>query len=378
MAPALRRGAGRGRPSAQQVGEGDRKHGRNSVASFLHFVRAVALGIVGFAVAVDTSARAAAPQLADANAPRPKSAAGAESVLEAVVFRAYAESDGYSSIERDVGPSHRKAIEQRLPFKVHFNELGEHSLLVAFRGRRPVGLVYQRTEESDWGLVDIAWHVSLDLRVYGFEITRGLGRDAKEIADSVFAEQLAGSTFDEVCARLAVHQEAMRAADPSPRDLLTRTVLRSAAKALAVTAAVWSHEVEKLHDQAEGFDLFPAAARFVRRTTKLDVEGPEGRRSFDAKVMYAYDFGNTLLGYVIWSKPREATGDVHLRWVVDRERRVIVVRPDGVVRDTSDVEAWSRMSGRLLAAPGDVEPALASLAQGLGALAVRLERRGRL
>jgi hypothetical protein len=343
------------------------------VSPFLHILCAALL-----AVAAAPVGAASSPQLADAGAPRAKSAAGAASPLETVVFRAYPEADGYSSIARDVGPTHRRTIEQRLPFKVHFNELGEHSLLVAYRSRRPVGLVYQRTEESDWGLVDIAWHVSLDLRVFGFEITRGLGRDAKEIADSLFAEQLAGSTFDEVCARLAAHQEALRGEDASPRGQLTRTVLRSAAKALAVTSAVWRHEVEKLHDQAEGYDLFPAAARFVRRTTKLDVDGDAGVRTFDVKVMYAYDFGNTLLGYVVWSTPREGGGDAHLRWVVDRDRRIVIVRPDGVVRDADGAESWTRLTGRLLAAPGDVEPALAALAQGLGALVIRLERRGRL
>lgn len=343
--------------------------------SFPSILRACLLAVL--ACALGASACAAAPQLADASAPRPKSAAGAASTLELVVFRAYPESDGYSSIVRDVGPSHRKAVERRLPFKVHFNELGQHNLLVAFRGRRPVGLVYQRTEESDWGLVDIAWHVSLDLRVYGFEVTRGLGRDAKEIADSVFAEKLAGSTFDEVCARLAAQQEAMAKGPSAPSEHLARTVLRSAAKALAVTSTVWDREIEKLHDQAEGFDLFPAAARFVRRTTRLEVEAPAGKQEFDVKVMYAYDFGNTLLGYVIWSKPREAADGALLRWVVDRDRRVIVVRPDGVVREASSVEAWSRLSGRLLAAPGDVEPGLAALAPALAALAIRLERRGR-
>ena len=214
--------------------------------SFPSILRACLLAVL--ACALVASARASAPQLADASAPRPKSAAGACSTLELVVFRAYPESDGYSSIVRDVGPSHRKAVERRLPFKVHFNELGQHNLLVAFRGRRPVGLVYQRTEESDWGLVDIAWHVSLDLRVYGFEVTRGLGRDAKEIADSVFAEKLAGSTFDEVCARLAAQQEAMAKGPSAPSEHLARTVLRSAAKALAVTSTVWDREIEKLRE----------------------------------------------------------------------------------------------------------------------------------
>jgi hypothetical protein len=349
-----------------------------SFPSHIHRSSLLGCAVVALALACAAPpALAASPQADDALAAPAKAATADEPTTEAMVFRAYPEADGYSRIERDVGPSHRRVIEHRLPFKVHFNELGQHSLMVAFRSRRPVGLLYQRTEESDWGLVAIAWHVTLDLRIAGFEVLRGLGRDAKEVPESTFADQLAGATYDQVVARLAVLEEAVRRAPVSPRQAFTRTVLRSAAKTLAVTTAVWDREVLKLRDQAEGFDLFPAAARFVRRTTRLELDDDAGSRTFDVKLLYAYDFGNTLLGYVMWSTPRGDEGGCGLRWVVDRDRRVIVVRPDAAVRDAAHLEDWSRLSGRPLAAPGDVEPSLAGLAQGLGSLAIRLERRGR-
>ncbi|MFN7672499.1 MAG: hypothetical protein ACK5S5_18945 [Planctomycetota bacterium] len=347
-----------------------------SLHLLMHCSALLRVGSIALAIALAPALRAA-PQADEALAAPAAAASAPAAGVEAMVFRAYPESDGYSRIERDVGPSHRRLIERRLPFKVHFNELGKHGLLVAFRSRRPVGLLYERSEESDWGLVEIAWHVTLDLRIAGFEIVRGLGRDAKDLPESPFADQLAGASFDEVVAQLAALDESTRLAPATPRQSFTRTVLRSAAKALAVTTAVWDREIEKLHDQAEGFDLFPAAARFVRRTTRFELDATAGGHAFDVKVLYAYDFGNTLLGHVIWSQPRGDEGGCALRWVVDRERRVIVVRPAGPVRESAHIEDWSRLSGRPLAAPGDVEPTLAGLAQGLGTLASRLERRGR-
>src|SRR5690606_35046166 len=56
---------------------------------------------------------------------------------ERVVFEAFPEADAYRGIKREVKQHHRRQIEAKLPFKVHFNELGKHQLIVAFRGRRP-------------------------------------------------------------------------------------------------------------------------------------------------------------------------------------------------------------------------------------------------
>ncbi len=298
--------------------------------------------------------------------------------LEAVVFRAFPEADAYSCILRDVDQRARTAIERRLPFKVHFNELGEHCLVVAFRGRRPVGVIYRRTEEAEWGLTEIAWHLGLDLRILGFEFVRGRSPWMKTLESSPFARELAGRDYAQVIALLDEHESGQRG-DPDDRQddglaALQRTTLRSAAKSLAVTDTVWRHEVEKLHDQATGFDLFPAAARFTRRTASFELDAAGAHQTIDVKVIYAYDVGTTLLGCVIWSTSNEE-GSEPLRWAVDRELRVMQVVPERPTRNVGLRKACSRLRGKPLLGLPDADNPLSPLARGLGAVVPRLAGR---
>ena len=55
----------------------------------------------------------------------------------------------------------RNRIEASLPFRVHFDELGAHSLYVALRGRRPVGMIYAQYEESAFGIAAVVYFVTM-------------------------------------------------------------------------------------------------------------------------------------------------------------------------------------------------------------------------
>lgn len=295
--------------------------------------------------------------------------------VEAALFRAFPEADAYSCIRRDVDQAARLAIEQRLPFKVHFNELGEHELLVAFRGRRPVGLLYLRTEEAEWGLVDIAWHLTLDLRVLGFEYMRGRGRHQSTLEDSPLAEDLVGARFADVTALLAKRADAGRAQRREGAEALAVTTLRSAAKTLAVVEVVWAPEIEKLHDQATGYDLFPAAARFTRRAGSFELDDGDERQRVGVKVIYAYDMGDTLLGCVIWTESAQGGEALSIRWVVDRELRVIRATPAAELRNVVLRTACNSLEGQLLASPTGADERLVPLARGIGTVVQRLAAR---
>jgi len=287
--------------------------------------------------------------------------------LERVVFQAFPEADGYKCITRNVDLADRRRVEQRLTFKIYFDELGEHCLTVAFRGRRPVGLIYRRKEEADWGLTEIAWHITLDLRVVGFQFIRGRNRHIRALEQSRFAASLANADLGKVLARVAEHERGEHAERNKEITSLERTTLRSAAKALIVTEVVWEREIEKLHDQAIGFDLFPAAARFTRRTTTLDMLHGGAGQTVEVKVLYAYDLGNTLLGCVAWSEARDGEQVTALRWVIDRDMRVTDVVPTHNVRDLALRKQCSVIKGHALADPPEQAAALSPLARTLGA-----------
>lgn len=311
----------------------------------------------------------------------PAQDAGERAELERVVFGAFPEADAFRCIGRDVDQAARRAVEARLPFKVHFNELGEHRLLVAFRGRRPVGLVYRRVEESEWGLMEIAWHMTLDLRVVGLDFLRGRNAHIGAMLRSPFARDLVGKDLSGLRGMLQEQERAeARDEDPSRRGdgglaALQRTTVRSAIKALTVTDVVWRDEVGKLADQAVGFDLFPAAARFVRRATTFDLTAGADARAVDLKAVYAYDLADNELGCVAWTTSRDGGATIELRWVVDRDHRTV-----GLAATTPDPalelrKGCSVMLGRPLADPAAIDGPLPPLSRGLAAVLPQLASR---
>lgn len=296
--------------------------------------------------------------------------------LEHIVFRAFPEADAYSGIKRDITQSQRLAIEQQLPFKVHFNDLGKHELLVAFRGRRPVGLVYCRSEEAEWGLTELAWHMTLDQRLVSFKFLRGRNRHIKSLERSRLATDLGGAGFPQVAKLLAIHEKK----DHTQRDTslvsIERTTLRSAAKVLVVLETVWSDQIETLSDRANGFDLFPAASSFTRHTATVKVDHGGSKQDVQVKVLYAYARDKMFLGCVAWTTGSEGIEQHSLRWAIDRNMRVLVAQPTEDRRSVTLRKACSQLKGRRLSEPPTANLPLSALAAVLGTVVPDLENGG--
>jgi hypothetical protein len=300
----------------------------------------------------------------------------ADAEVSPMIFRAFPEADAFRQIPRDVDLAARLAIEGRLPFKVHFNELGAHTLFVAFRGVRPVGLIYRRSEESEWGLTDVAWAMTLDLRVHGFWFLSGRSPHMGQIEQSRFASLLAGSDCDRVLELVRDEARAIEAA-PDGAEELARIVLRSAAKAMIVTDTVWREQVELVFDTAAGYDAFPSAARFPRHTGEFELSIGDERQTIAVRVVQARTSVNTLLGSVIRTEAKHGSQTIVLTWVVDPELRVLRVTSPHGSENASLRHARHEMAGHRLSTPPTQANQLAQLALGLDAVLVRLKSRGR-
>ena len=53
------------------------------------------------------------------------------------IYRLFPKATSYRSIVRTVGKDARREVGARLPFNLHFNELGRHTLYVPMRGDEP-------------------------------------------------------------------------------------------------------------------------------------------------------------------------------------------------------------------------------------------------
>lgn len=154
--------------------------------------------------------------------------------------------NSYRSYVGEVGRGLRPVLEERLPYPLHFNEFGKHTLYVAFRGDQATGMVHARTEKGDWGLDEIIWSFNMDLTVRDFLFQRSRSGWRSELQKPVFKALLKGKDFDQLLQLLTADGSALARHHPGlPQDAerLAATVVRSALKTIVVTEYVWSEQL---------------------------------------------------------------------------------------------------------------------------------------
>jgi hypothetical protein len=155
----------------------------------------------------------------------------------------------YRSIVRAVDEKTRLAIGSELPFTLHSRELGQHTLYIPLDNQHPLGIVHVRSEASDWGLVEIAWAFDMQLRVRDFRFQRCRGTGCETLSNGPFIAAVRGRNLAQVKELLAMKDSELARAIPGLDALeypLAETVLRSAAKTLAVTERVWGDDIAHL------------------------------------------------------------------------------------------------------------------------------------
>ena len=157
--------------------------------------------------------------------------------------------DSYRSFLGLVGPELRSRLAESLPYDIHFNEFGKHTLYVAYRGDQAAGLVHARTEKGDWGLDELIWSFNMDMTVSDFRFQRSRSKWKEEVQSPEFKAVLHGKGFDELKrlvgpgGSLTSDASAML---PKGAEELAATVLRSALKTIVVTEYVWGSELQDL------------------------------------------------------------------------------------------------------------------------------------
>jgi len=244
------------------------------------------------------------------------------------VFMAFPEADAYQIITRDVDVAARRRIEDLLPFRLHFNELRSHSLYVALRGRQPLGLVYARREESAFGLTDLTWAMSLDLRVVSCRFERVRTAHPTSRQDLAFARRLAGHDRATLLALLD-NDGKLRPDVPDVADRdLAAVVVRSALKAIAIADTVWPADLQRLRDVALALRAFPICTQTQRLWPPPDAatKPSAAHRPVVSHAVRAFDRTHAAIGIVAEVRCPGHDGVTLLSWALD---------PSGTVRDVA-------------------------------------------
>ncbi len=168
----------------------------------------------------------------------------------AQISQLYPQKTNQLSIVKTVNDNTRAQVQIALPSNdLHFSELGQHTLYIAMLGKESLGYIHVRSEQSDWGLVEIVWAIDKDLRITNFAFQRCRSPKKKIAQESIFKDIFIGKNYQElkqllsddgVTANKAVLEKAQLAPE------LANVVLRCALKTLLLTEMLWGDELKKI------------------------------------------------------------------------------------------------------------------------------------
>lgn len=146
----------------------------------------------------------------------------------------------------EVTTKHRIAVQEELNFSIHKDELGLHTLYASFVDQegtlKHLGYIHVRSEQGEWGLIEITWALYPDLTIKAFTFQRCRESAREEIQSEAFTKLIHKKTAKE----LRVYLNADGSALKTPLSILSKDaqslgfrMIRSALKTIAVTRAVW-------------------------------------------------------------------------------------------------------------------------------------------
>jgi len=164
----------------------------------------------------------------------------------------YPDSEGHRSIVRPISQETRQLISNELPFTLHFNEIGKHTLYVAHKENQTIGFVHARSELSKNGIIEIAWAINLDMSVNGFFFQRCRLPECNGSLPQQLSQHLKGKSFDELLQMLdktsANLIPSMQLQYGTKSDLVL-SIIRSALKTISVTQKAWREDIDKIRRQ---------------------------------------------------------------------------------------------------------------------------------
>jgi hypothetical protein len=253
----------------------------------------------------------------------------------------YPDADAHRSIVRTIGPEVRDDIAMRLPFTLHFNELGKHTLYVVQRAGQPLGFIHARSEPGRWGLVELVWSLTPDLRVRDFRFQRCRAPSCASLGEPAFISQIAGRDLDGLLELLEPGGGALRAGGitvPEGAEELALAIVRSAAKTIAVTQSAWPDSVSLVQAWQVARKRFPVVVTLEPAShsypagaiSELDKALAGGRSAVQRDTVSAYRVlgpGHVYLGTVIDASWATAGQGGRFFWAFSKGGHVLGVDP---------------------------------------------------
>ena len=158
----------------------------------------------------------------------------------------FPESTQLETYTDEVTSKHRLMVQKELQFSIHKDELGLHTLYAVFGDQsgklEHLGYIHVRSEQGEWGLIEITWALYPDLSIKDFTFQRCRESAKEEIQSPSFKKLIYKKTAQDLRVYLNKDGSALKipikSISAEAQDLGLR-MIRSALKTIAVTRAVW-------------------------------------------------------------------------------------------------------------------------------------------
>ena len=279
----------------------------------------------------------------------------------------YPAATNHQSIVKVVGKEARASLSDVLPFTLHFNELGKHTLYVALNDRKPSGLIHARTELTDRGLIEIAWALDLDLSIKNFYIQRCRLAECKDEKIEFLRNFVKGKTFEEVLslynsADKELYEELFYQTEEM-RSLIS-SIIQSALKTMVITDLVWKKDIEKLSSIALAKQYYPEAAVAEKIEYELsNKELMDLKSKFGNDVTYINhdsisslkisDASGKNIAYFVnaeWSVENN-TGE--FSWLISPQGEIVAVQPKSSWPSLEIEDSFNTVVGKNVKSPAE-------------------------
>ena len=282
---------------------------------------------------------------------------------EKLIYDFYPDATSYKSIVRTVDENVRRHVSSSLPFSIHFNELGKHTLYIPVKDAKPLGIVHVRSESGSYGLSEIVWSLTPNMEVRDFAFQRCRSRARHYVESDEFKRQIIGKRFNELKALLdrsgqQIAKGKLNVGNSS--SSMAASLVRSALKTIAVSRSGWKSDIAVVQPLFNVGQAFPDASRIQKVSQPYNANvtnefdrlfvTPSGNlgSSVDRQsvmMIRAVNRNGQVAGNVIKTRWKSQQYDIELWWTVNAAGEVVDVHAAEGWPDSDTEKAFGEVVG---------------------------------
>lgn len=158
----------------------------------------------------------------------------------------YSKDYKYRSVVTTITEEDRLAVKEKLPFTIHQNEIGKHTLYVLYKEDKQEGFLQARSELAKWGLVEIAWAINTNRSLKGFYFQRCRSPQCNDDVEKYISSKIKNKTFEQLRPLLSDDGESLSLSGEKTfhqTPMLALLTIKSALKTLAITDISWKGKI---------------------------------------------------------------------------------------------------------------------------------------